>query len=165
MTVGSFTLSGRFLGFGGAPSLGRVRIDGVPLEVVDPVADRYRIGPTMVKLDKLGEFSVTLPTDVTSGQSSVISYDVSVDLRHVTLPTIHIPAAAAGASITYLNPSQPLSQALGNIGVDTDGVFYLGATLGQTILRDTDGQPYVAAAGAVNGLGILTDTDGTPYAP
>jgi hypothetical protein len=81
MAFGSFTLKGEIDTFGDAPADGFVVIEGIPSTIVDADDNIVWVGPKRIPLDSLGQFAVTLPTNVTTGQSVNIGYRVSTDLK------------------------------------------------------------------------------------
>jgi hypothetical protein len=82
MAFGTFTLNGHFDTLTGAPAAGYVQIDGLPQVIVDTAGDKIKVGPKLVTLDTLGNFSVALPSDSTTGDSTTIGYRVTARLKY-----------------------------------------------------------------------------------
>jgi hypothetical protein len=83
LAFGDFTLTGTVQRLDGRPALGaRVFIQGVPATVVNTAGDTIRAGLDPVKVDLTGKFSVKLPSDATTGNSTSIGFRVTTQYRN-----------------------------------------------------------------------------------
>jgi hypothetical protein len=82
VAFGNFTLTGTVQRLDGRPALGaRVLIYGVPPTVVNTAGDTVRAGLDPVRVDITGKFSVSLPSDATTGNSTSIGFRVVTQFR------------------------------------------------------------------------------------
>lgn len=100
MSFGTFLLTGDFNEYGDAPVSGYVQIDGLPEVITDPAGNTTFVGPKKVHLDKLGKFSIALPTDSASGNSSTIGFRVTSHLKdHADINATTFYARQIGATV------------------------------------------------------------------
>lgn len=81
MAFGSFTLTAHFDGYDDAPAIGAVTVMGKPNVVKDAAGKKFKVGPKTEVLDKLGNFTMKLPSDATTGNSTTIGFVARVDLQ------------------------------------------------------------------------------------
>lgn len=83
MAFGNFVLTGTVQRLDGKPAIGaRVLIYGVPPTVVNTAGDTVRAGLDPVRVDLTGKFSVSLPSDATTGNSTSIGFRVVTQYRN-----------------------------------------------------------------------------------
>src|SRR5690349_18777817 len=107
MAYGTFTLTGEVLIPGGAPASGKVKLESVPRTLVDSAGNKVWVSPKTVVLDTLGKFSISLPTDSTSGDSTAVGWRVTLDpiTRGEQAPTeFYAPQAGATRDLADVVP-------------------------------------------------------------
>jgi hypothetical protein len=83
VAFGDFTLTGTVQRLDGKPAIGaRVLIYGVPPTVVNAAGDTVRAGLDPVRVDLTGKFTVKLPSDATTGNSTTIGFRVVTQYRN-----------------------------------------------------------------------------------
>lgn len=117
---GTFTLTGHYEKLDGVPASGRVTIVSIPAVLVDADGNTIHASPTTAVLDTTGSFSVALPTDVTTGQSTAIGYRVTAQLKHRSLDGIEFYAKANGATLAMDDVTPQTVEAIGDTMLNAD---------------------------------------------
>src|SRR3954447_14792885 len=103
MSFGNFTLTGTVQRLDGKPALGaRVLVYGVPPTVVNAAGDTVRAGLDPVRVDVTGKFTVKLPSDATTGNSTTIGFRVVTQYRNgQTAPPVEFYARPIGSTVDF----------------------------------------------------------------
>src|SRR3954454_20929650 len=117
MSFGNFTLTGTVQRLDGKPALGgRVLVYGVPPTVVNTAGDTVRAGLDPVKVDVTGKFTVKLPSDATTGNSTSIGFRVVTQYRNgQTGPPVEFYARPIGSTVDLadITPAGGVPESLG----------------------------------------------------